>query len=72
MAQRPIDDYLFENLRCPVTLSKLKHDGDFLISEVGGLKYPVRDGIPVMLAEEAILPEGIESLDEFKKRFKRR
>ena len=47
-----------------------KHTGDLLIAEVGGLRYPVRDGIPVMLVEEAKLPEGIESLEAFKVRFK--
>jgi uncharacterized protein len=29
----------------------------------------VRDGIPVMLVEEARLPQGIASLEEFKQRF---
>jgi hypothetical protein len=29
----------------------------------------VRDGIPVMLVEEAKLPDGIESLDAFKAKF---
>jgi len=43
-----------------------------LIAEVGGLRYPIRDGIPVMLPEEATLPEGVATLDEFKKRFARR
>jgi uncharacterized protein YbaR (Trm112 family) len=72
MPDRPIDDFLLQTLRCPITLSKLRHEGDWLIGEVGGLKYPVRNGIPVMLPEEAALPDGIESLDEFKKRFARR
>lgn len=72
MSQRPIDQFLIETLRCPVTLSKLRLEGDFLVSEVGGIKYPIRNGIPVMLAEEATLPEGIASLDEFQKRFGRR
>jgi uncharacterized protein YbaR (Trm112 family) len=40
-----------------------------LIAEVGGLEFPVRDGIPVMLAEEAKLPEGVATLEEFKARF---
>ena len=71
MATRPLDAQLFEMLRCPVTLSKLTHENDWLISEVGGLKYPIRDGIPVMLPEEATLPEGIESLEEFRKRYHR-
>lgn len=72
MAERPIDEFLMQTLRCPITLSKLTRDGDFLVAEVGGMRYPVRNGIPVMLPEEAELPEGITSLDEFKKRFSRR
>ena len=65
-----IDPELLEMLRCPVTRSRLRQEGDFLIAEVGGLSYPVRDGIPVMLAEEARLPAGIDSLDTFRQRFK--
>ncbi len=71
MELRPLDAQLLQMLRCPVTLSKLTVDGDWLVSEVGGLRYPVRQGIPVMLPEEAELPEGIESLEEFRKRFHR-
>ena len=63
-----IDPELLEILRCPLTRSRLRQEGDFLISEVGGLAYPVRDGIPVMLIEEARLPAGIATLDEFKQR----
>jgi uncharacterized protein YbaR (Trm112 family) len=70
--QRPIQTQLLQMLRCPITLSKLTQDGDWLVSEVGGLRYPIRGGIPVMLPEEATLPEGVESLEEFKKRFARR
>jgi uncharacterized protein YbaR (Trm112 family) len=66
-----IDPELLAILRCPVTHSNLRQEGDFLIAEVGGLAYPVRDGIPVMLAEEAQLPAGFSSLDEFKERFAR-
>ena len=57
-------------LRCPLTRSKLRQEGDFLIAEAGGLAYPVRDGIPVMLVEEARLPSGVASLDEFKQKFR--
>ena len=64
-----IDPELLAILRCPLTRSKLQQQGDFLVAEVGGLAYPVRDGIPVMLIEEARLPAGIASLDEFKQRF---
>ena len=56
-------------LRCPLTHSPLRQDGDFLVAEVGGLRYPVRDGIPVMLIEEAKLPQPFKTLDEFKAHF---
>jgi uncharacterized protein YbaR (Trm112 family) len=64
-----IDPEFLSMLRCPLTRSALKVDGQFLVAEVGGLRYPVRDGFPVMLIEEAVLPEGVATLDEFKKRF---
>ena len=64
-----VDADLLEILRCPVTRSRLRQEGDFLIAEVGGLAFPVREGIPIMLAEEARLPVGVGSLDEFKRRF---
>lgn len=57
-------------LRCPLTRSPLRQEGDWLIAEVGGLRYPVREGIPVMLVEEAKLPAGVNSLDEFKAKFR--
>lgn len=65
-----LDPDLLEILRCPLTRSKLRQEGDSLIAETGGLCYPVRDGIPVMLIEEAKLPEGVESLDAFKIKFR--
>jgi uncharacterized protein YbaR (Trm112 family) len=64
-----VDPDLLEILRCPVTRSPLRQEGDWLIAEVGGLSYPVRDGIPVMLAEEAKLPPNIATLEDFKKQF---
>ncbi|CAN5367990.1 hypothetical protein BH09PLA1_BH09PLA1_29010 [soil metagenome] len=57
-------------LRCPITRSPLRQDGDWLIAE-SGLSYPVRDGIAVMLPEEAKLPPGVATLDEFRQRFAR-
>lgn len=65
-----IDPELLTILRCPLTRSPLRQEGDFLIAQAGGLAYPVRDGIPVMLIEEARLPAGVASLDEFKQRFR--
>ena len=69
-APHTLDPDLLEILRCPLTRSKLRQEGDSLIAENGGLRYPVRDGIPVMLIEEATLPEGVESLDAFKEKFR--
>lgn len=67
-----IDPELLDILRCPLTGSRLRHEGDFLVAEVGGLAYPIRDGFPVMLMEEAKLPAGVESLEVLKTRHPRR
>lgn len=63
----PLDPHVLSILRCPLTRSKLRLEGDFLVAEVGGLRYPLRDGIPVLLVEEAELPAGVASLAELKK-----
>ena len=60
---------LLDILRCPITLSRLRQDGDWLVADTGGMAFPVRDGFPVMLPEEARLPPGVTSLDDFKQRF---
>lgn len=60
---------LLDVLVCPLTRSALRREGEEMVAEVGGLRYPIRDGIPVLLVEEAALPEGIGSLDEFRDRF---
>ena len=67
-----IDPELLDLLRCPLTGSRLRHEGDFLVAEAGGLAYPIRDGFPVMLMEEAKLPSGVTSLDALKAQFPRR
>jgi|TARA_R110000824_G_scaffold57646_4_gene156748 uncharacterized protein YbaR (Trm112 family) len=53
--KRVIDPDLLDILVCPMTRTALVHDADAdeLISEAAGLAYPIRDGIPVMLVEEA-------------------
>lgn len=68
--QAGVDPELLKILVCPLTRSPLRQEGDELVAAVGGLRYPIRDGIPVMLAEEAKLPAGISSLDEFKQKLK--
>ena len=49
------DRRMLEALVCPVSQSVLSCDADRqeLVSEPAGLAYPIRDGIPVMLVDEA-------------------
>ena len=50
-----VDPRLLEILVCPVTKGPLRYDREAaeLVSEQAGLAYPIRDGIPIMLMEEA-------------------
>ncbi len=50
-----VDPRLLEILVCPVTKGPLAYDRDKgeLVSHQAGLAYPVRDGIPIMLPDEA-------------------
>ena len=59
----PISPDLLEILRCPKAVQESEKYGDdpgrlrlvhncWLVSDDSGLKYPIRDGIPVMLIEE--------------------
>ena len=50
-----IDPRLLEILVCPVTHGPLTHDRDKaeLVSKSAKLAYPIRDGVPIMLPEEA-------------------
>ena len=49
------DPKLLELLVCPATKMRLSYDAEKqeLISKAAGLAYPIRDGIPIMLVEEA-------------------
>lgn len=50
-----VDKKLLDLLVCPLTKGPLRYDAEKqeLISEKARLAYPIRDGIPIMLAEEA-------------------
>lgn len=50
-----IDPKLLEILVCPLTKGPLRYDAKAqeLISDQAKLAYPIRDGIPIMLADEA-------------------
>lgn len=50
-----VDPKLLEILVCPITKGPLEYDAERqeLISRSAKLAYPIRDGIPIMLADEA-------------------
>jgi uncharacterized protein YbaR (Trm112 family) len=50
-----IDPKLLEIIVCPLTKAPLRYDraAQELISDEAGLAYPIRDGIPIMLVDEA-------------------
>ena len=53
--QTRIDPRLLEILVCPVTRATLEYDAarQELISRAAALAFPIRDGIPIMLPDEA-------------------
>lgn len=68
-----VDPKLLELLVCPLTKSALRYDRERgeLVSEAAGLAYPIRDGIPIMLADEARrlreedrIPEAVRADDD--------
>jgi uncharacterized protein YbaR (Trm112 family) len=54
-AAAPVDPKLLELLVCPVTKGPLTYDRarNELVSDKAGLAFPIRDGIPIMLVDEA-------------------
>lgn len=54
-AASPVDPKLLEILVCPLTKGPLEYDAEKqeLISRSAKLAYPIRDGIPIMLVDEA-------------------
>lgn len=53
-----LDPALVELLACPACHAPVRPAGSWLVCSGCGLRFPVRDGIPVMLLEEAEPPEG--------------
>jgi hypothetical protein len=58
-----VDPKLLEILVCPLTKGPLEYDpgAQELISRSAGLAYPIRDGIPIMLPDEARTIEDMDS-----------
>ena len=53
-----IDQELLDILACPSCKTPVHLEGDRIVCDTCGRRYPVRDGIPVMLIEEAELGPG--------------
>ena len=55
IAMSKTDPKLLELLVCPVTKTALRYDAERaeLVSPAAGLAFPIRDGVPVMVASEA-------------------
>jgi uncharacterized protein len=55
MTDKMVDPKLLEILVCPLTKGPLRYDAarQELISDKAGLAYPIRNGIPIMLVDEA-------------------
>lgn len=67
-----LDAGLLAILACPLMRCPLELHGDELVATQppgAGLRYPVRDGIPVLLMDDAALPEGVATLDAFKSKY---
>ncbi|MEM1007141.1 MAG: Trm112 family protein [Pseudomonadota bacterium] len=54
-AEPKFDRHMLEALVCPQTHTMLQYDADTqeLVSKAAGLAFPIRNGIPVMLVDEA-------------------
>jgi uncharacterized protein YbaR (Trm112 family) len=65
-----VDPKLLDILVCPLTKATLRYNRERqeLVSEQAGLAYPIRDGIPIMLVDEArtlgedeVIPESVKA-----------
>jgi uncharacterized protein YbaR (Trm112 family) len=55
MSSSALDPRLLAILVCPVTRQPLRYDAKAqeLVNDTAGLAYPIRDGVPILLADEA-------------------
>lgn len=60
-----LDPKLLEVLICPISRGPLIYDAEAseLVSKKAGVAYPIRDGVPIMLADEAreLTPDELQS-----------
>lgn len=57
---------LLDILRCPLDPSRVKliMEGDKLVCERCALGFKIKDGFPILVVEEAVLPKGCESVSD--------
>ncbi len=55
-----IDEELMKILCCPACRGEVREEEGNILCHQCGRRYPIRDGIPVMLIDEAEMPEGKE------------
>lgn len=58
-----ISEQLLKILACPVCHEPVRQEGEWIVCQGCGRKYPIRDGLPIMLPEEAVVP-GEETEEE--------
>jgi len=53
-----IDKELLDILACPACKADVRREGDRIVCTRCGRRYPIRNDIPIMLIDEAEMPEG--------------
>ena len=59
-----MDERVLEFICCPLGKAQLKYNDEFLECIKCHVKFPVKDGIPSLIIEEGILPDGVSSISE--------
>jgi uncharacterized protein len=58
-----IDKELLDILACPACKAPVTQEGDWIVCSAGdscGKRYPIKDGIPIMLIDEAVDPHALQ------------
>lgn len=61
-----LSDSIINDLVCPIGKYPLRADGDMLVCTNCNAKFPVKDNIPLLLIDDAILPVGVNSINDLK------
>jgi len=62
-----IDPKVLETIRCPLGKKEFAVENEnTIVCTYCGLKFPIKDGVPVLLLDQAKLPEGVSSMSELK------